>query len=194
MKIIKNVILTIVGIIVLILLIGLFVNGKYDVEREVTINKPTQEVFAYIKLLKNQDNFSVWAAMDPNMKKEFKGEDGTVGFISAWESNNEQVGKGEQEILKIDEGNRIDFELRFFEPFEAKDHAYMTTESVTDSTTLVKWGFNGEMPYPSNLMLLAMDMEEMLAPSLQDGLNNLKEILESETVQDSTTQMVESKK
>jgi hypothetical protein len=34
------------------------------------------------------------------------------------------------------------------------------------------------MKYPMNLMLLTMNMEEMLAPDLQNGLNNLKTILE----------------
>ena len=29
-----------------------------------------------------------------------------------------------------------------------------------------------------NLMMLTMDMEEMLAPDLQNGLNNLKALLE----------------
>jgi hypothetical protein len=34
------------------------------------------------------------------------------------------------------------------------------------------------MKYPTNLMLLFMDMEEMLSPDLQNGLNNLKTLLE----------------
>jgi hypothetical protein len=33
--------------------------------------------------------------MDPNAKMEYKGTDGTVGFISAWDSKIKYVGKGE---------------------------------------------------------------------------------------------------
>ena len=65
---------------------AIFVKREYSVEREVVINKPKQEVFEYVKLLKNQDNYSKWAMMDPKMKKEYTGTDGTVGFISAWDS------------------------------------------------------------------------------------------------------------
>ena len=116
--------------------------------------------------------------MDPNMEKSFRGTDGTVGFVSAWKSEEEDVGSGEQEILRIDEGKRIDFELRFFEPFESSDLAYMATERISDNQTKVKWGFDGKMAYPMNLMLLFMDFEGMIGDDLQSGLQNLKSNLE----------------
>ena len=180
MKMLKIVLAVVFGIIALVLLTALFVDGEYAVEREVTINKPKADVFEYVKFLKNQDNYSVWANMDSIMKKEFRGIDGTVGFISAWESQNPDVGKGEQEIMKIVDGERIDFELRFMEPFEATDDAYMITRAVSDSVTLVKWGFNGKMNYPMNMLLLMIDMEEILGKDLQEGLNNLKALQEAE--------------
>ncbi len=177
MKVLKKVLLILVIIIVGLLVAAFFTEKNYAVEKEVTINQPTQQVFDYVKMLKNQDNFSKWASMDPNMKKTFTGTDGTVGFISAWESDVDDVGKGEQEIMMIDEGKRIEFELRFFEPFEAKDMAYITTE-VKGAGTIVKWGFKGQMDYPMNLMLLFMDFEAMLGDDLQTGLDNLKNVLE----------------
>ena len=180
MKAIKIIGLILVGIIVLILITGLFVDGNYDVEREITINKPKQEVFDYVKYLKNQSNYSVWAKIDPAMKTEFRGEDATVGFVSAWDSENPKAGKGEQKIVKIAEGERIDYELHFIEPFESTDYAYMITEAVSENETKVKWGFNGKMKYPMNLMLLTMNMEEMLAPDLENGLSSLKTILEQQ--------------
>jgi hypothetical protein len=178
MKILKRILFVLVGIIALVLIVALFLKKEYAVEREITIEKSKAEVFEYIKFLKNQDNYSKWATMDPAMKKEFRGTDGTVGFVSAWDSQKDDVGKGEQEIMKITEGDRVDFELRFIEPFEATDNAYMTTEAVGDSTTRVKWGFNGKMNYPMNLMLLFMDMEGMLGGDLEQGLENLKNVLE----------------
>jgi hypothetical protein len=178
MKALKIIGLFIVGIIVIALITGLFVDGKYSVEREATINKPKQEIFEYAKYLKNQENYSVWAKIDPEMKREFRGEDGTVGFVAAWDSENPQAGKGEQKIIAIEEGSRIDYELHFLKPFESTDYAYLSFDSVNDSVTTVKWGFNGEMKYPMNLMMLSMNMEEMLAPDLQNGLNNLKIIIE----------------
>lgn len=178
MRTFKKIILVVVVIIAIVLVIAAILPSDYAVERAVVIEKPRAEVFDYVVLLRNQDNFSVWAGMDPMMKKTFKGVDGTVGFVSAWESKDPNVGKGEQEIMQIDPLNRIDYEMRFIEPFEAKDQAFMLFEPINDSTTKVVWGFSGSFPYPMNLMMPFMNMEEMLGNDFSKGLENLKTILE----------------
>lgn len=179
MRILKKLLIGLVLVIALLLIVALFVKKDYAIEREVTINKPKQEVFNYVKYVKNQDNFSVWNQKDPNMKKSYSGTDGTVGFVYAWESNDEHVGKGEQEIVKITEGERMDMKLRFKEPFEAEDNAYLVTESVSPTQTKVKWGFNGAFHYPMNLMGLMMDMDKEVGGDLAKGLANLKTVMES---------------
>jgi hypothetical protein len=180
MKALKIILFSILGLLAVVLISALFLKSEYHVFRSVTINKPKTAVFEYAKYLKNQNEYSVWATADPNMKKEFRGTDGEVGFVSAWDSKIDDVGKGEQEILKITYGERIDYELRFIEPFESKDLAYMTFEAVNDSSTLVKWGFDGKMVYPMNIMLLFMDFDAMLGKDLQEGLSKLKVVLEAQ--------------
>lgn len=179
MKVLKFILFTILGIVIIVLIAALFVKNDYAVEREVAINKPRKEVFDYIKYLKNQDNYSKWNRMDPDMKKIYRGIDGTEGFIYAWESDDQGAGKGEQEIKKIVDGERIECEIRFKEPMESSAPVYMTTTSVTDRQTMVKWGFNGKMPYPMNVMLLFMDIEQIIGDDLQTGLDELKNILEN---------------
>ncbi|NRA11681.1 MAG: SRPBCC family protein [Crocinitomicaceae bacterium] len=169
----------IIAVVPLVLIMGLFIEDEYSVTKTVTIERPSDEVFDYVKNLKNQSEYSVWEKMDPDMKKTYKGNDGEVGFISKWDSDNEDVGKGEQEILKIVDGERIDFKLRFKEPFEANSDVFITTESLGPNTTKVTWSFKGQMAYPMNIMLLFMDMEGEIGPDLQNGLNNLKKVLES---------------
>jgi Polyketide cyclase / dehydrase and lipid transport len=180
MNILVNILLVIAAIAAILLIIALFTKKEYSVEREITIARPKQAVFAYIKLLKNQDNFSKWATMDPDMKKEYQGIDGTVGFVSSWESENKKVGKGTQEIIKITEGERVDFKLHFIIPFEGIANAYMRTASIGENQTIVKWGFDSSMKYPMNLMLLFMNMENMVGNDFATGLSNLKDILEKQ--------------
>lgn len=179
-KILIVIVGTIAALLALILIIALFLPQEYSAEKEIIINRSKIEVFNYVKYLKNQDYYSVWANMDPKMKKSYLGIDAQPGFVSRWESNNEKVGVGEQEIIKITEGERIDYELRFFEPFEAKEPAYMITETVSDNQTKVKWGFMGKFAYPTNFMFIFMDMEQMIGNDLEKGLKTLKGILESE--------------
>lgn len=176
----KKILLGVAVLIAIPFIVALFIKTDYSVTRTVTIDKPITEVFDYVKHLKNQDNFSKWAQMDPEMVKTYRGTDATVGFVSAWASENKDVGVGEQEIIAIDEGKRIDFELRFLSPFEATEPAYMTTKEVSTNQTKVEWGFSGHMNYPMNLMFLFVDFETMIGADLQQGLDSLKVILEKE--------------
>ena len=175
---IKKISIIIVLILAIPLVTALFVKSEYSVEREVSINLNKTEVFNYVKYLKNQDNYSKWAMMDPNMEKSFRGIDGTPGFVSAWDSDNDDVGKGEQEILSIVDGEQIDYELRFFLPFESTSPAFMKTVATTEQQTTVIWGFQGHMSYPMNLMLVLMDFEKMIGDDLKTGLDKLKVVLE----------------
>ncbi len=174
----KKLLYVVLGIIALFFIVAAFAPKDYSVVRSVEVNQPLNVTFNYVKHLKNQDEYSKWAMVDPNMKKTFRGTDGTVGFVSRWESEDENVGVGEQEIIKIEDGKRVDFELRFESPWESVSPAYMLTESINANTTKVVWAFEGHMDYPSNIMLLFMDMEEMLGGDLQTGLDNLKKNLD----------------
>lgn len=178
MKILKIIGVTLGAVVALVLLIPAFTKKDYTVERSVVIAQPKAEVFAYLKLLKNQDNFSVWANMDKNMRKSYSGTDGSVGFISSWDSKDNQVGAGDQEIKKILPGERVDYELRFLRPMKATNQAYMKVESTGDKQTKIFWGFHAKTPYPFNLMLLFFDAEKMIGKAFDEGLVNLKKILE----------------
>ena len=178
MKIFLGIIIVLGCIIVVFLIIGIFVKKDYSVAREVVIDKPKKFVFDYLKFLKKQSNFNVWSSIDPAMKTEYRGNDGHEGFVSAWDSDNKDAGKGEQEILKIVEGERIDYEIRFLKPFKSTSWAFITTASFNGNKTLVHWEFNGKMRYPTNVTLIFMNMEKLVGKDLATGLDNLKTILE----------------
>jgi hypothetical protein len=175
MKILLFILLGLAGIIVLLLIIALFIQKEYSIEREIIINRPKQAVFDYIKFLKNQEQYSKWVMADPAMKKNFKGTDGTVGFIYGW-NGNKQAGEGEQELKKIKDGESIETEIRFVRPFAGIATTYMTTETVSGRQTKIKWGMKGKNNYPMNLMNLFTN--KMLGKDLAISLNSLKDILE----------------
>ena len=167
----------ILGIIALLLLAGLVISKDISATKEIIINKPAGEVFNYIKYIKNQDNYSKWASLDPNMKSEQRGTDGTVGFVNHW-SGNKKVGEGEQEITAIEEGKALYTDLRFIKPFKSFAKAKMTITEIDAGSTKVTWGFESKMNYPMNLMKLFMNMNEMVGRDFSTGLANLKALLE----------------
>jgi hypothetical protein len=178
MEIVLWIVIGILGIIVLLLVIGFFSRRDYTASREIIINKPKAFVYAYLKLLKNQNKWSVWGSMDPEMRTRFTGTDGTEGFVSAWDSDIKNVGQGEQKILKVVEGERIDYEIKFIKPFQSISWAFLTVATANENQTLVHWEFTGKMNFPMNLMLIFMNMEKMIGNDFSKGLQNLKAILE----------------
>lgn len=113
MAIIIYILGTIGLLIAIVLIIAMFVKKSYEISRSIVIGQPKQAVFDYVKLVKNSENFSKWVMLDPNSRRQMQGIDGTPGFIYAWDSDIKNVGKGEQEIKSIADGQRIDYEIRF---------------------------------------------------------------------------------
>lgn len=167
----------VLGIIALFLLAGLLISRDIKATKEIVINKPVGEVFNYIKYLKNQQQYSKWATLDPEIKNEFRGTDAQPGFVNHWVGN-KKAGEGEQEITAIEEGKALHTDLRFIKPFKSFAKAVMTTTAVDSNSTKVTWGFESKMNYPANVMKLFMNMNEMIGKDFSAGLANLKTLME----------------
>jgi hypothetical protein len=175
MKMIKKILFVIIGIVALLLVLALFIPKTYTISVSETINKPKQEVFDYVKLIKNQENYSIWVMEDKNLKTKYTGIDGTVGFISSWNSKNDNVGEGEQEITKIS-NDRIDVDIRFKRPFESNQKAATILKTITENQTLVTSQFYGTDNYPMNIM--SFIGKKIITDAETKNLKNLKIILE----------------
>ena len=176
MSILTTVLGIIAGVVILVLLAALFVKKEYAVQSQVTVDKNSRAVFDYIKYLKNQAYYSKWVMMDPNAKMAYDGADGTVGFTSAWDSENKNVGKGEQEIKSLTDGSRLDCEVRFEKPFKNVAQVYMEITPISESTTNLEWAMMGQNKYPFNFTNLFIT--GLLAKDMQTSLANLKNELE----------------
>jgi len=176
MSVLITLLIIIGGLAAIILIAAAVVKKEYTALREVTIDKNSEVIFGYISIIKNQNNYSKWVMMDPNVKRDYVGTDGTEGFIMRWDSENKNVGKGEQEIRKIADGQRIDSEVRFERPFKNVAQVFMAVTPISEKTTSVEWGMAGKNPYPFNLMNLFIP--DMLGKDMDTSLATLKNILE----------------
>jgi hypothetical protein len=175
MKILKFIGLGIVSLIALLLIIALFIPNDYTVSVSTTINKPKQVVFDYAKLVKNQEYYSIWVMLDPNVKMDYQGMDGTVGFKASWDSKDDNVGAGSQQITAISE-DRIDVDLHFERPMKGEAKASTLLESISENQTKITAEFYGHSSYPMNLMNF-MGAKYITEAETQN-LANLKKILE----------------
>ena len=148
------------------------------IEKSIEISRNSALVFDYLKMTKNQDNFSVWNMTDPTMKKEYQGKDGTIGFVYSWDSAMKNVGAGEQEIKGIEEGKSIDYEIRFFRPMQNTGKTKFQITRIGEESTSVAWSFDSPSKFP--MSLLSPLFKIMLGKDMAKGLNNLKRILEKQ--------------
>jgi hypothetical protein len=146
------------------------------IEKSIEINRSSKLVYEYLKMTKNQDNFSVWNMTDPDMKKKYQGSDGMVGFIYSWDSTNKNVGAGEQEITGIDEGKSIEYALRFTRPMQNTGKTKFEIISKGEEISSVFWIFDSPSKFP--MSLFSPIFKKMLGKDIEKGLINLKAILE----------------
>ncbi len=146
------------------------------IEKSIEINKSSKLVFDYLRMTKNQDNFSVWNMTDPNMKKKYQGIDGTIGFIYSWDSTMKNVGAGEQETTGIEEGKSIDYTIRFFRPMQNIGKSKFQITGIGDESTAVAWIFDSPSKFP--MSLFSPIFKIMLGKDIEKGLINLKRVLE----------------
>lgn len=175
MKTLKIIGIAIVGFIVLMLIVAFFVPNDYTVSVSTTINKPKQVVFDYVKLVRNQEHYSIWVMQDPNVKMDYQGVDGTPGFKASWNSKDDNVGEGSQQITAISE-DRIDVDLHFVRPMAGEAKASTLLESVSENQTKITAEFYGHSSYPMNLMNFMG--EKFITDAENQNLANLKKILE----------------
>lgn len=175
MRIIKKIVFGILAFIVLLLIVALFIPKDYTVSVSTIINQPKAVVFDYVKLIKNQEEYSVWVMQDPNVVMKYTGTDGTVGFKAAWNSKDDNVGEGSQQIAKITD-DRIDVDLHFERPMKGEAKAATFVETVSGNQTKITNEFYGHSDYPMNLMSIIG--KKFITDAQTQNLANLKKILE----------------
>ncbi len=178
MKLLKRILLLLVVLVVLVaivLIAALFVSKDVLYEKSISINAPIESVWENVNSLDDMDKWSPWNDIDPNMKKEMQGPDGQIGAIASWDSDHKDVGKGSQTIAKIEAPTLFETDLKFYEPYESEAKGYVKLEKE-DKGTKVTWGFQSEIPYPFNFMMLFNDMEANMGETWGNGLSKLQKL------------------
>jgi hypothetical protein len=178
MKAIKIIFGTILSVLTLVLLLGLFAPNANHMEREIIIDAPLEIVQARVLSFEGMLTWSPWADKDPNQTVTIE-NDGSVGAVYTWDGVDSLVGAGSQTITALSE-KEVVTHLHFTRPFEAEADATTQLESLNDGKILVKWIYDDYAPYPWNTMNLFIDMESMLAPDFELGLQRLKTLAEQD--------------
>ncbi len=166
-------------LVVLVVVLGLVSPRSYEVERSVIINAPKHVVFEHVKYWKNWQDWSPWAAQDSSMQVTVEGIDGEAGSKYVWNGDPDLTGKGEMTNTGVTENQEMTFDLHFMEPWESHSQGFVRLSDANGGTQ-VTWGFYGDYPFPLNIMLLFANMDKMIGPDFEHGLELLKRNVEQE--------------
>ena len=94
----------------------------------------------------------------------------------AWDG--EISGKGSMTVSEIVPNEKMVYELSFIEPWVMSSVGGFNYSQEGEMVEVV-WYDEGNIPFTQRPMMLFMDLEEMMGPQFEEGLENIKEICES---------------
>jgi effector-binding domain-containing protein len=157
-------------------LFALLISGAYFlpkiimVERNTTINAPSNVVFAQINDLHNWEKWSVWSQLDPNMKLEYINNGVGQGAGYKWESNNTQLGSGQLQITESVPYDSIVTIISFSEESDARSVFHF---EENDSTTYLTWRLTYDLGYNPFARWMGQMMKNYIGRDFEKGLQNL---------------------
>ena len=175
----KKIMLPLLLIALAIIVLGYYLKNDYSIVRDIIVNKPKQEVFEYIKLLRNQNEYSYYNRKDPLTVKSYTGTDGEVGFTYTWSSTINSIGSGTQTITKIVDGQSLFCDIEFSKPVALSSKAEIAVTEIAANQTKVTWTFSSHYKFPLNVIIYFVNLEKLIGTDITSSLVTLKEKLES---------------
>jgi len=147
--------------------------SEYKVERSLVMSAPASEIFPRVVIFRKWTTWSPWARLDPSMAVEFSGPKGGVGSVYHWKGN-DKVGEGRMTMVSALKDQLIEIKLQFIKPWEQTSKTSFTFQPE-GSGTKVTWSMTGERDFVGKLFGLFMDMDKMVGPDFEKGLQALRD-------------------
>jgi len=173
MKVIKYILIGLIGIVVLTLTVGLFLPSNYQVKQSIVINVPANVVFDEVNNFKQWNNWSPWQGQDPNTHISYEGPSSGVGNKMLWDSKNPKVGKGSQEIIISVPNKHIQTVLKFA-GWDGITKASWDFEEQEHNKTRVTWTFNSQIGRNIFYKYMSLIFKPALKRDYAKGLQQLK--------------------
>ena len=178
-------ILKIIGAIVALLVIVFFVmsltsSPEGSLESSITIKAPPEVVYEECVNIKKLDAWSPWHNIEPEAFS-YEGPEEGVGAKSIWNSENPDLGVGSLTIVEAVTNEMIKTDM-VFEGFNGDFGSWIKLEP-NDEGTKVYWGYDySNLDLIGRFFMSIMDINEEMLPKFDEGLNDLKGIVESKPV------------
>lgn len=171
---VKKILGTLLVVVVVLLGGALFLPQQVHVSRVVVVNRPVAAVFPWLTSLHRFNEWSPWAALDPNVKLDFSGPDAGVGATMTW-SGNSKVGTGRQSIKEVVADQKVVCDLQFGGSGPAQA-AWLLSPDETG--TRIEWTLDMDVGNNPIGRYVGLFLDRMVGPDYERGLANLKQLVE----------------
>jgi effector-binding domain-containing protein/uncharacterized protein YndB with AHSA1/START domain len=177
MKTLKKIGIGLIVLILFLVVVSFFLPSKVHVERSIQMKASPESVYKLVVNFKNWDQWSPWHKMDPNWQVTWGEKTEGLGANYSWKSNHSSVGNGRSEIVEATPYESLKMEMYFMEGgkpayggwnFEKNDEGVKVTNTMD--------GDAGMNPF---MRWMNLFMNSLVGKHFEDGLNNLKNIVES---------------
>lgn len=151
---------------------------EYDISRTVVINRPKEEVFNFVRQLKKERQWMPWFLNDFEGILKYKGEDGKLDSLLYWKGHR-KFNEGTQKIVKLNQGKIIETRFLIVRPFRIVLLEYKGLKELDDQKTKMVWGVRGNLAFPLSVISLIHPVDKAYGKQLEEGLKNLKTVLEA---------------
>lgn len=178
----KAVKFTFIGILVLlggIFLAGFLLPKSAVIERSIVVERDAKDVFPYINSMRAAQQWSPWAALDPQAQLEFFGPESGEGAGMSWQSEDDQIGTGKQTIVESVQNQSVTTHLEFGDRSRGESYLRLTEEPAGEKVSIT-WGFSMDFGWNPIMRYMGLMMDDMIGRSYEQGLRQLKTLVEGQ--------------
>jgi uncharacterized protein YndB with AHSA1/START domain len=176
---ITKILVAVAVLVVALYIVVVFQPSEFRITRTTTVAAPPAVVFDQVNNLHKYQKWSPFAKLDPAMQTTFEGPSAGNGAVLAWTGNG-KAGEGRMKLSESRPNELVRFDLEFFKPFKARNIAEFTFKPEGDQT-VVTWSMTGRNNFMFKAVGLFMSSDKMVGGMFEEGLANLKTIVEAET-------------
>lgn len=177
MRLLKRIVGFILLLVVVLAIAGMFLPREISVARSIEIDATADKIFPHFNNLQKTIAWSPWLHHDPDTKNTFNDIPEGVGAVMEWESDHRSVGSGRMEITDSVADESIAVALDFGDMGSAT--AAWNLEPAGNSTNAT-WSMTTDMGAGPHGRLFGVLMKRWIAADYDNGLQNLKKLVESE--------------
>jgi len=163
-------------LIIILGVIGYFLPTQYTINKSIVISSSSTHIHQYVGDLQKWDLWTPWKGEDPDIVISISEKTTGIGASQSWQDKH---GGGSLTFTSWSPENGIEYDL-YFQAGKYKCKSAIKYNTTTETRTKVMWTMQCDMNMPIIGGYFALFMQYSIGSMFQQGLDQLKLIVEQD--------------